>query len=325
MSRTHRIPADTVQTQTQAVLARHTAGDQGLDFDPASGDIKPIDDIIEGMNARDIAAKGIAYFDPLDLIEEGVTNKTARALLHRSMLWSVQARLANKLRGMYFGIRTEARNTGSIDAFNEFRSHLMDAEGGEDFVRDLGYATFSEDLSMVRALHSLMGEYHSVAEQSAKAAGERGPLPQLEEVMSKPMPVDADQQKKMIMAVTMMLTEAGEDVAVVKAAEQSVRMKMAAEAKANAADLAAALPSLRAIHTFATSRGQSTGIAFHQLPIEMQVQMLNGLRISIGKCPDWMAMRRSVSVTDFALAVPELRRLGVALDEVLEAPRFAQH
>ena len=143
---------------------------------------------------------GIEYFDPQQLIEDKLTNQTAIAVLRSSMSWITGARVIGTARNIFFGMHQSAIEAGTtmggIDAYAEFTNAIRESWANGEALEDMGLAPDTGNMEALRKMIGLHRNWSMQALQSNIMAGLRYEEPNLDEMTSSPMPIDALAQEK---------------------------------------------------------------------------------------------------------------------------------
>lgn len=330
MPKTVTLPRDlsnvaSVETQKREVMKRNM---KAKDFDPTTGEIRKVADIVADIHQEQTAQSNFAYYDPLEAVMAAQLNDTAKIVVASSMLWSLQARIANKVKAFYFNAKKhafakEALETGTIDAFNNLRSLIADAHASDELFSELGYDNYREDTTSLQAHMRLYRGWSTTVEQAAKAAGQQFREPNITEMFENPPPLEASRVDKEVIGAKIMMQLEGATEDEIGKAETLVRSKLQAEYLEELKQSKALAPTFMSLYTaFTMKTPVNEPIAFSSLPVMVQRGLLDASVRACDKAATTLAKYRSVSVLDYAAAIPQLRRAKTELTTVLAIDRL---
>lgn len=284
------------------------------------GEIMDRADVAKIVDERDIAARKSALFDVQDTIQDTVVANSARLVLRRNIMWSINARIIGALRDVVFGMRESSLQGGGIDSWNDWLADLAESEVNTQFAEGLGYAQYGTGMNKARALISVAQTWYDAADRDARATRTKLEAPNIFEMMQQPTPFDQSVADKMALAVRLQMEgESTEEEILV--AEKFAVDKCKNDHLARQALNKELGPILEKLYVQAKA-GSHDDVQFWQLPYDQQAGLIEAVVRSAKKLPTQLAKMRGVDMIEMALAVPQLKKLEKALLTVLQDNRF---
>lgn len=274
------------------------------------------------MTEREITARGTALFDVQDLVQDQIAANHARLVLRRNILWAINARIIGSLRDVLFGMRETAIQTGSVDNWNEFIADVSVAESASQYADDLGYAHYGSRISKARALISVAQNWYDLADKDARASRAKLDAPSLIEMIHAPQQFDKSVADKMAMAVRLSMEDEFTEEEIAESEKFAVTKAHNDHLNRNAMNKEVG-PVLERLYLVAKDGMDAEPVHFWQLPVETQASLIEAVQRSAKKLPMQLAKMNSVDTIELAMAVPQLKRLGKKLDEVLNSDKYA--
>lgn len=263
--------------------------------------------------------RGAAYFDPQQLVDDMLSIPAAKAALRSSMCWITAARIIGTARTIFFDMHRDAIEAGitmgGIDAYADFTNAIQESFARGTWADDAGLNPDAGNMNGLRKLHALHSNWSSQALQSNTIAGMKFRAPDLDEMTSSPMPIDALSQEKEIAIIRLEAEDEGLSETEIQDQIKLAKEKIVNDYKTNAERTRAIAPAVMAIYTAASS--QIPNIEFWQLDRELQVQMIDAIRRSALKCIQSLSKMREVSVSEYVKANRELKALHAELGNAL--------
>lgn len=277
------------------------------------------EDVAKLVDERLLAGRKAANFDPQDAIEDSMPLGPVRLRLRTNILWSLAYKVIGATRDVLFRMNEFARETGTIDGWNEFYAQLSEAESSAAYAEQMGYAHHGSGLAKARALMSLYAQWRELATKDAKMLRVKNTLPEIYALVNEAPQYDPSELEKALYVVREVLKGQSEEV-IAKAIVQ-VEAKVKAEHTVRVEQAKAMAPHLMSLLTIVAS-AEDEHVQFSELPIEVQGGVIESVANSVKRLPDQLVKMRSVSMIDMVTSLPLIEGLKSVLLDTLNDPRF---
>lgn len=278
------------------------------------------EDVARIVDNRLLAGRKAANFDPQDAIEDGMPLGPVRLRLRTNILWSLAYKVIGATRDVLFRMNEFARETGTIDGWNEFYAQLSEAESSAAYAEQMGYAHYGSGLAKARALMSLYAQWRELAIKDAKMLRTKNTLPEIYSLVNEAPQYDPSELEKALYVVREVMKGQSEDV-IAKALIQ-VEAKVKAEHTARVEQAKAMAPHLMHLLAIVADGAEGEHVRFPELPIEVQGSIIESVANSAKRLPDQLVKMRSVSMIDMVTSLPLIEGLKGVLLDALNDPRF---
>lgn len=336
---THNLPRGTMAMALMAALPPGTTVEKEVDRSFINdlhdipegkvifeGNVRDRTEVAAELDKRQIINHGTAYLDPQDIISDTLPSSAARAAFTSSIVWTITGKIVNATTNVYYSMRDAAKAVGNIDNHNEFAAAIAEKQANEQFVKGLGYDEYAQGLSAIGAYDALRQQWISVAESAGRSAGVKFTPPELMDsrgskgMMEQPPQFDDATWEKEKFAVRFVGQATGLTEDEIGATLVGAKKRQADEYASRVKAHSAIVPALRAIYHAATT--STKDIHFWQLSIDQQRSLLESIQRSAVKAQQSWVTRRDIPITDYIMALPQLKMLVARLEEVLTSSKF---